>query len=160
MASPTKQNQTTNSLWIGVIFNKRKARGSDHFVDLSIVLMLKITTEEKTIDNALSEEIVEIVATGCQLLFHWNQINMIFRSSHTKVFHKKGILKNLAKFTGKYLFWSRADCYSCLLEIGSLPLYQKETLAQAFSCKVVKLLRTTACGISSFECCCFCCSGN
>ena len=30
----------------------------------------------------------------------------VFRSSHPEVFYKKGVIKNLAKFTGKHLCWS------------------------------------------------------
>ena len=39
------------------------------------------------VDNALPEEIVEILATGFPLLFKLNQLNKIFRNSQLKVFY-------------------------------------------------------------------------
>ena len=49
------------------------------------------------------------------------------RSSRPEMFSKKGVLKNLAKFTGKHLFLRPAT------------LFKKVTLAQVFSCEFCKI---------------------
>ena len=68
----------------------------------------------------------------------WSQ-NHIFthcRSSPQEVFSKKGILRNLAKFTGKHLWQS--------LFFNKLAgLIEKETLAQVFSCEFCQISKNT-----------------
>ena len=62
----------------------------------------------------------------------------ILRSSRPEVFYKKGVLRNLAKFTEKQL------CQSLFFNKGlqACNFIKKETLAQVFSC-FAKFLRTT-----------------
>ena len=59
-----------------------------------------------------------------------------YRSSRPEVFCKKGVLKNLAKFTGKH------QCQSLFFNKVA-GLIKKETLAQVFSREFAKYLRTT-----------------
>ena len=64
----------------------------------------------------------------------WSQ-NHIFthcRSSRREVFCKKGVLRNLAKFTGKHLWQS-------LFFNKVAGLIEKETLAQVFSCEFCQI---------------------
>ena len=56
-----------------------------------------------------------------------NTLSHIFGSSHPKVFCKKGVLRNFAKFTGTHL------CQSLFLM-----KFTKETLAEVFSCEFCK----------------------
>ena len=56
-----------------------------------------------------------------------------FRSSHLEVFWKKGVLRNVAKFTGKHL------CQSLLLQPQACNLIKKQTLAQVFSCEFCEI---------------------
>ena len=53
----------------------------------------------------------------------------ILRSSHSEVFCKKTVLRNLAKFTGNHL------CQSLFIK--------KETLAQVFSCECCEICKNT-----------------
>ena len=57
------------------------------------------------------------------------------RISHPKVFCKKDVLKNSAKFTRKHLFQN--------LVFNKVACHSKETLAQVFSCKFGKILKNT-----------------
>ena len=57
---------------------------------------------------------------------------LIFRSSHRTCSIKKGVLRNFAKFTGKYL------CQSLFFK-----KVRKETLAQLFFCKFCKTFKNT-----------------
>ena len=51
---------------------------------------------------------------------------------------KKGVLRNLKKFTGKHL------CQGLLFnKVADLNLVKKETLAQVFSCEFFEILKTT-----------------
>ena len=56
-----------------------------------------------------------------------------FRSSRPEVFCKKGVLKNFAKFTWKYL------CQSLFFN----KVAKKETLSQLFSCKFCRIVKNT-----------------
>ena len=58
------------------------------------------------------------------------------RSRHPEVFCKKGVLKNFAKFTGKYLFQSPFFNKAAGLFV------KKETLAYVFLVNFMKFLRT------------------
>ena len=69
--------------------------------------------------------------TNGKLMFH-----KCYRSSRPEVFCKKGVLKNLAKFTGKH------QCQSLFFNKVA-GLIKKETLAQVFSREFAKYLRTT-----------------
>ena len=73
------------------------------------------------------------------------------RSSRPELFCKKGVLRNFAKFTGKHL------CQSLF--------FNKETLAQVFSCEFCEISKNTffyrtplvaasACMKNNFACCC------
>ena len=57
----------------------------------------------------------------------------VFRSSHPEVFCKRGVLRNLAKFTGKHL------CQSLFLNKFINNFIKKETLAQVFSCEFYEI---------------------
>ena len=63
------------------------------------------------------------------------------RSGHRRCSVRKGVLRNFAKFTGKYL------CQSLFLNkvAGLRPaiLFKKETLAQVFSCEFCKISKNT-----------------
>ena len=54
-----------------------------------------------------------------------------------EVFYKKGVLKNLAKFTGKKL------CQSLFLIKLQDNFIKKETLAQGFSCEFYEIFKNT-----------------
>ena len=58
-----------------------------------------------------------------------NTFCWISRSSRPEVFCKKGVLRNFAKFTGKYL------CQSLLIK--------KKTLAQMFSCEFCEISKNS-----------------
>ena len=66
-----------------------------------------------------------------------------YRSSYPKVFCKKSVLRNFAKFTGKHL------CHSLLCLSPPVPQPQacnfikRETLAQVFSCEFYKIFKNT-----------------
>ena len=57
----------------------------------------------------------------------------MFRNSRLEVFHKKGALRNFAKFTRKHLWQSQKACNFII----------KETLAQAFSCEFCEISKNT-----------------
>ena len=55
---------------------------------------------------------------------------MFVRSSHQEVFCKKGVLRNVTKFTGKHL------CQSLFFnKVAGLRPIKTETLAEVFSCE-------------------------
>ena len=54
-----------------------------------------------------------------------------------EAFHKKGVLKNLAKFTGKKLYQSLF-----LIKLQG-NFIKKETLAQVFSCEFYEIFKNT-----------------
>ena len=56
------------------------------------------------------------------------------------MFYKKGVLKNFAKLTGKHLCQS---LFFNKVAVLGLQLYQKETLAQVFSCKFCEISKNT-----------------
>ena len=68
---------------------------------------------------------------------------MVQRCSAKKVFCKKGVLKNFARFTGKHL----CQClfFNKVAGLSPASLLKKETLAQVFSGQFVKFLRTPFC---------------
>ena len=63
-----------------------------------------------------------------------------YRSSHRRCSVRKGVLRTLAKFTGKYLcqslFFNKVACGAC-------NLIKKETLAQVFSCEFCQISENT-----------------
>ena len=63
------------------------------------------------------------------------------RSSHQEVFCKKGVYKNLAKFTGKHLcqnlFFNKSD------GVRPATLLKKRTLTQVFSFEFCGILKNT-----------------
>ena len=64
----------------------------------------------------------------------------VSRSSHQRCSVKKGILRNLAKFTGKHL------CQSLFFNKvagGAYNFIKKETLTQVFSCKFCEIFEKT-----------------
>ena len=69
-----------------------------------------------------------------------------FRSSRPEVFFKKGVLKNFAKFAGKYLcqsiFFNKVAGY---FQGRGLQLYSKRTLAQVFSYEFCEIFKNTFC---------------
>ena len=69
---------------------------------------------------------------------NWSQ-NHIFthcRNSRREMFCKKGVLRNLAKFTGKHLWQS-------LFFNKVKDLIEKETLSQVFSCDFCQISKNT-----------------
>ena len=59
------------------------------------------------------------------------------RSSHRRCSVRKGVLRNLAKFTGKHLYLSpffNKEAFNCI---------KKETLAEVFSCEICKISKNT-----------------
>ena len=73
--------------------------------------------------------------------FLWNDIQntQTGTSSRPEVFCKKGVLRNFAKFTGKYL------CQSLFFikVAGWSRLIKRDTVAQVFSCEFCKISRNT-----------------
>ena len=63
-----------------------------------------------------------------------------YRDSHSQIFYKIGALKNLPKFIEKDL---RRSYFLIKLKVGNLQLYQKESLAQMFSCEFWKTYKNT-----------------
>ena len=61
-------------------------------------------------------------------------ITIQFQKQLPEVFHKKGVLKNFAKFTGKHL------CQSLFFKKNFI---KKETLAQVFSCEFCEIFKNT-----------------
>ena len=75
----------------------------------------------------------------------WKYIRAVFikrfRSSHLEVFCKKEVLRNFAKFAGKYL------CQSLFFnKVAGLRPVKKETLAQVFSCEFCETSKSTSGG--------------
>ena len=56
------------------------------------------------------------------------------------MFFKKGVLKNFAIFTGKYLYWG--FFLNRVADLG-LQLYQKENPTQVFPVNIAKYLRAS-----------------
>ena len=69
---------------------------------------------------------------------NWSQIHIFThcRSGRRAVFCKKGVLRNLAKFTGRHLWQS-------LFFNKVAGLIEKETLAQVFSCEFCQISKNT-----------------
>ena len=61
------------------------------------------------------------------------------KSSRTKVFCKKGVLRNFAKFTENHL------CHSLFFATSACNFIKKETLAQVFSCEFHEISKNTFC---------------
>ena len=61
--------------------------------------------------------------------FNLSHVCRRYRSSHQRCFMKKGVLRNFVKFTGKHL------CQSLF--------FNKETLAQVFSCEFYEISKKT-----------------
>ena len=64
---------------------------------------------------------------------------MTFRTSHLRCSVRKGVLRNFAKFTGKYLYQS----FFFNTIAGFLQLYKKEALGQVFSCEFCEISKNT-----------------
>ena len=62
------------------------------------------------------------------------------KSSRPEVFCKKGVLRNLTKFTGKYLHQS---LFFNKVAGGACNLFKKETLAQVFACEFCQISKNT-----------------
>ena len=65
----------------------------------------------------------------------------MYRSSRLEVVCKKGVLKNLTKFTGKHLCPS--IFFNKVAGLRPATLLKKKTLAQVFSCEFCQTLRKT-----------------
>ena len=65
-----------------------------------------------------------------------NKVPIFYRSSRPEVFYKKGVLRNLANFTGKHL--CQTFFFNKVAGDG-LQLYWKKTLGQAFSCEICEI---------------------
>ena len=63
----------------------------------------------------------------------------MLRNTRSKVFCKKGVLKNLAKFTGKHLCQSLF--FNKVTGCETYNFIKKEDLAQVFPCELAKFLR-------------------
>ena len=79
---------------------------------------------------------------GCQMMrnkFVLIETNCDFvQKQPPDVFCKKGILKNLANFTGKHLYWSLFLIYSCRPKPAS---FLKTDSNQVFSCKICEIFK-------------------
>ena len=64
-----------------------------------------------------------------------------YRSSRPEVFCKKGVLRNLVKFTGKRL--CESHFFNKVAGLMPATLLKKETLAQVFSCEFCKISKST-----------------
>ena len=79
-----------------------------------------------------------------------------YRRSRLEVFCKKGVLRNLEKFTGKHLCQSLLFKKSCRPK--SCNFTKREALAQVFSCKPFEISKNTFCyrtrlvGASEYTC--------
>ena len=62
------------------------------------------------------------------------------RIRRPEVFCKKGVLRNLVKFTGKHLCQS---LFQIKLQASGLQLIKKETLAQVFFCEFCEISKNT-----------------
>ena len=62
-----------------------------------------------------------------------------YRSSHQRCSMKKGVLRNLAKFTGRHLCQSLFFNKVAGLRPQACNFIKKETLAQVFSCKFCEI---------------------
>ena len=72
--------------------------------------------------------------------FNFSQFHEhIFRSSHSQIFFKIGVLKSLRNFTGKHLCWS---LFLKNLQAEALQLYLKSLQHCCFPVKFAKFLRT------------------
>ena len=67
----------------------------------------------------------------CLLLF----LVTLFRNSHPEVFYKKGVLRNFAKFTGKYL------CQILFFRLKPATLLKKRLWRRCFPVNFAKFLR-------------------
>ena len=63
--------------------------------------------------------------------------NISHISSRPEVFCKKGVLRNIAKFTGKHLYQSLF--FNKVTSLRPWILLKKETLAQVFSCEFCEI---------------------
>ena len=72
--------------------------------------------------------------------FNFSQFHEhIFRSSHSQLFIKIGVLKSFSNFTGKHLCWS---LFLKSLQAEGLQIYLKSLQHMCFPVKFVKFLRT------------------
>ena len=65
---------------------------------------------------------------------------IVFRSSHRRCSVRKGVLRNFAKFKGKYLCKSR---FLIKLQVSACNFIKKETLAQEFSCEFYNISKNS-----------------
>ena len=63
-----------------------------------------------------------------------------YRGSHSQIFYKIGALKSLPKFIEKDMCRSY---FLIKLKVGNVQLYQKDSLAQMFSCEFCKIFQNT-----------------
>ena len=71
-------------------------------------------------------------------LNYFPAISKSFKKHPPVVFYRKGVLKNLAKYTGKFLCWS---LFFNKLAALSLQHCQKETLAQVLPCDFCEIFK-------------------
>ena len=69
----------------------------------------------------------------------FNSIQLKDESSRPEVFCKKGVLRNFAKFTGKYLLQSLFFKMVAGLRLQACNFIKKETLIRVFSCEFCKI---------------------
>ena len=75
------------------------------------------------------------------IYIYLRKVQVNFRSSRPEVFCKKGVLRNLAKFTGKHLCWS---FFLIKLQVWCLAtLLIKRLWQKVFSCEFCKISKIT-----------------
>ena len=64
-----------------------------------------------------------------------------FRNIRPDMFCKKGVLKNVTKFTGKHLY--RSLVFNKFADLRPATLFKKWTLTQVFSCEFCEIFKNT-----------------
>ena len=76
-----------------------------------------------------------IIFAGANRIFSLKK----FRNSPSQMFHKLGVLKNFAEFSGKHLYWSH---FLMHLQAWDQQPHDKMTPAMMFSGEFIEILRT------------------
>ena len=88
-------------------------------------------------NSVLVSVFLSVLVAYLTLEIYWN-IVVTFRNSHWKCSVKKSVLRNFAKFTGKYL------CQSLFFnKVAACNFIENETLKQVFSCEFCEISKNT-----------------
>ena len=94
-----------------------------------------VTSSSKAVQyQTMSEETKNLVV----IKFHDDSIS---RSSRPEVFCKRGVLRNLVKFTGKHL--RQSLFFNKIAGLRPATLAKKETLTQVLSCEFCEISKNT-----------------